>query len=775
MMEIGKKGQRFSIKLNSLFVKILGYFLILLIPTLIISLVYYVNVVESNRAEFAERLGFHLRTAAETVDMNLSVVQAANQSFLRDKSTIDLLKPNRELSIRERAELPDLIDELNGTFDVMSNLVDSVFTYVDDAKVYSPGGIQDFDNFFANGYRYDRYDAEDWRYKLNHSNGFFEILPRSNANIFQVKNVPVIPFVSYGTINGNRVVVVANLSVSVVRQVLEGNRLFPATRFLVADASGNIVYYSAGMEVRHADAIVRQGEPGMENGKIAIEGADYLASFMEADVYGWKLYGLTPISEFKQQAAGLRNYILLICSVLMVVGFIIAFIFAFRIYNPIKKIHDILISSNSEQDSPGNVQEKTQLSTIGDRVHHFQQAYQRKLTAVAHERIESAMMLLLQGSNTTDGEVERLLSDHFGFRSPDYLCCNVFVEFKDKFYKDFQDIDRMNIMGKMTKVIAGLLKEYMPIFAFEYSPHMYVCLLNVNDSQGSRLDMALNAMMNTFRYDSTLCMIHVGVGKPHSGLSGIAKSYNEAMTALQHRDIGSDFQVLHARTLAIENRYSYSFTDENKILKHLRNGDLASARQVMTELVRSNEARNVSHPNIHLLITALYNTILRFGVERGKSNHELVTEEDHLMLSGITLPPVDAEKKLEKIIRLCEQLSERVVDPDSRAGNTVEAIIAYIENHYVEDIYLDTIAQEIGMSPKYVSRIFKEQTGINLTDCISMLRIAKAKELLLETQDNVNEIALQVGIYSRATFQRLFKKYAGVSPNEYRKSQEGEG
>lgn len=771
-MEIGKRGLRFSIKLNSLFVKILGYFLILLIPTLIISLVYYVNVIESNRTEFAERLGFHLRTAAETVDMNLSVVQAANQSFLRDKSTIDLLKPSRELSIRERSELPGLIDELIGTYDVMSNLVDTVFTYVDDAKVYSPGGIQDFDNFFANGYRYDRYDAEDWRFKLNHSNGFFEVLPRSNASIFQVKSVPVIPFVSYGTINGNRVVVVANITVSMFRQVLEGNRLFPETRFLVTDASGNVVYYSAGMDNQQADAIVRQDEPGMENGKIEIAGTDYLASYTEAEVYGWKLYGLTPIAEFKQQAAGLRNYIVLICSVLMVVGFIIAFIFAFRIYSPIKKIHDILVTSPSEQDPAGIVQGKTQLSTIGDRVHHFQQAYQRKLTAVARERIENAMLLLLQGSNSSDGEVERLLSDHFGFRSPDYLCCNIFVEFKEKFYKDFQDIDRMNILNKMAKVIAGLLKEYMPIFAFEYSPHMYVCLLNANDSQGSRLDMALNAMMNTFRYDSTFCIIHVGVGKPYSGLSGIAKSYNEAMTALQHRDIESDFQVLYARTLTIENRYYYSFTDENKILKHLRNGDPASARQAITELVRSNEARHVSHPNIHLLITALYNTILRFGAERGKGNHELVTEEDHLTLSGITQPPIDTEKKLEKIIHLCEQLSERIVDADSRAGNTVEAIITYIENHYVEDIYLDSIAQEIGMSPKYVSRIFKEQTGINLTDYISMLRIAKAKELLLDTQDNVNDIALQVGIYSRATFQRLFKKYAGVSPNEYRKSQD---
>jgi YesN/AraC family two-component response regulator len=76
----------------------------------------------------------------------------------------------------------------------------------------------------------------------------------------------------------------------------------------------------------------------------------------------------------------------------------------------------------------------------------------------------------------------------------------------------------------------------------------------------------------------------------------------------------------------------------------------------------------------------------------------------------------------------------------------------------------------MNVSVKYVSRVFKEKTGMNITDYISQVRISKAKELLLHSDLPIGAIAEKVGIHNRTTFLRTFKKVEGLSPNDFRKS-----
>ncbi len=84
-------------------------------------------------------------------------------------------------------------------------------------------------------------------------------------------------------------------------------------------------------------------------------------------------------------------------------------------------------------------------------------------------------------------------------------------------------------------------------------------------------------------------------------------------------------------------------------------------------------------------------------------------------------------------------------------------------------LYLDLIAQRVNMNPKYLSRVFKNKVGITITEYISMVRISKAKELLVKTNMKIEDIGTAVGFENRTTFFRLFKKIEGMPPNRYRK------
>jgi two-component system response regulator YesN len=81
---------------------------------------------------------------------------------------------------------------------------------------------------------------------------------------------------------------------------------------------------------------------------------------------------------------------------------------------------------------------------------------------------------------------------------------------------------------------------------------------------------------------------------------------------------------------------------------------------------------------------------------------------------------------------------------------------------------LDSLASACGVSSSYLGRYFKQQTGCSPMQYVDQLRMAEVKELLVNTQLNLNEILNQTGYIDKANFIRKFKKAEGVTPMKYR-------
>ena len=92
----------------------------------------------------------------------------------------------------------------------------------------------------------------------------------------------------------------------------------------------------------------------------------------------------------------------------------------------------------------------------------------------------------------------------------------------------------------------------------------------------------------------------------------------------------------------------------------------------------------------------------------------------------------------------------------------------FIKQHQTEDISLGQVAKAVNTSTFYFCKMFKKITGINFTDYVSRTRIENAKNLLLNPNLRVSEIAYEVGFQSLTHFNRVFKKIIGQSPTEYR-------
>lgn len=102
----------------------------------------------------------------------------------------------------------------------------------------------------------------------------------------------------------------------------------------------------------------------------------------------------------------------------------------------------------------------------------------------------------------------------------------------------------------------------------------------------------------------------------------------------------------------------------------------------------------------------------------------------------------------------------------------VNNILAFINDNYMKPVSLAKISENTYLSPIYVSRVFKETTGESPISYLIRVRLVKACGLLAGNGASVREIARQVGYEDAYYFSKLFKKYYGVSPMEYRRMKE---
>lgn len=100
----------------------------------------------------------------------------------------------------------------------------------------------------------------------------------------------------------------------------------------------------------------------------------------------------------------------------------------------------------------------------------------------------------------------------------------------------------------------------------------------------------------------------------------------------------------------------------------------------------------------------------------------------------------------------------------------IDFVKGYIEDHYDTDIYLDLLSDKLNITGTYLSSYFKSKTGINFNDYLNDYRIKQAAEVLRDTSLKIKEVGEKVGIPNQNTFIRLFKKYKGETPSEYRKN-----
>ena len=180
---------------------------------------------------------------------------------------------------------------------------------------------------------------------------------------------------------------------------------------------------------------------------------------------------------------------------------------------------------------------------------------------------------------------------------------------------------------------------------------------------------------------------------------------------------------------------------------------------VMPEMTGLEAARRAKaeFPGIHIILMSAY------------ADFKYAREALQLGLDDLIPKPLSRRELMRTLEKVCAQLGNvQQLCPDSEEKKLIRRVRAYIQDHYSEKITLTTAAEQVYISTAYLSRLFKQETGMNFTDYLTQVRIGEAKQQLKEESFSVQEIAQNTGFGNTQYFSRCFRKETGMTPTEYR-------
>lgn len=213
-----------------------------------------------------------------------------------------------------------------------------------------------------------------------------------------------------------------------------------------------------------------------------------------------------------------------------------------------------------------------------------------------------------------------------------------------------------------------------------------------------------------------------------------------------------------------------AYEQENRLLNAISQGLLHKAEMYFTntkpsKMLESRLTDSLRNAKNFLIVL---NTLSRKAVEQG-GVHPIYIDS----VSSDFALKIEACKSTDECDELFFEIIKkysRLVQKHSQKGYSllVQKVITCIDTDITADLSLKTQAKLLNVNPSYLSALFKKETGVTLTDYVNKRRVERAKSLLKNNNIQIQTVAQSCGMLDVNYFTKIFKKYEGTTPKEYR-------
>ena len=649
--------------------------------------------------------------------------------------------------------------------------IDEIFV-VDTSNnmVVSNEGSYNLDTYFDSVAFSETYGKSFWRAEKNTQYRQFSMLSHTVLeNKITGEQKEVIPIVFYkNTKYTFKNPLVIHISVGELQEVLEKSALSAHAEMMIYNTNGEV--YAGGEDaeesVRHYMALAEnhpQEDVYREKNEIVMlhknsrglfENLNYMVIVPKQDITD----KMTPLVR-------LYYISMIICAALVLA---VSLYLSKSIYRPIKKLVGFfsgkgeaeakryknefdMIEYNIQSMIYNNVTLRTELSSV---------------LPVAGERL-FLKLLTQKDEYLAEDELSELLQKYdIHFRYDCYIAAIVNISYTDLFYEDFSPETRKILYESIVPLLVSFVPEDITLYTLEMEQNQICLIFNVPDASCQSLAYrVMESFQKSFCYDENLISILIGIGSCCEGFLNLKHSFWEAVKASSVLSTYSAEKIMVYSEDMTQSFAEFTGNEENRLFNYLVAGRGEEAMQLLDEIKRKNVVRNLPKAELVQLFLKLYRTAERVMRTKHIDIEEVMPE------TGAANPQEMPPEELDRFVtRLFESLAKQSASGSKK--EVMHEIVAYVENNYQNDIYLDFVADRFNLSPKYLSRAFKKYTNVRFVDYLNEIRISHAKELLNTTDETIMDIAKQVGFNSRNTFYRVFKNSQGVTPAEYRSKNE---
>ncbi|MFS0857419.1 AraC family transcriptional regulator [Paenibacillus taichungensis] len=479
-----------------------------------------------------------------------------------------------------------------------------------------------------------------------------------------------------------------------------------------------------------------------------VDGKKSLITYTAPDNLGWRYVRITPYDLITSDIRNMRTHTVLFCLGLLIAGVVLSYLVSRKLYHPIDKV--LVRMRVMEAERRGSL-------------HLLRQDFLRGALQ-GRETVTGGMLedrMKFYGSSVDVHRLTRLV----------LLRIDHFTDFSDT-YRDEVQLIKYAMMNICTET-ADL---YYHTEAVDMGGDLITLIFNdkiQNEADYERSPIEdLLRMMQAAVMTHLRCSISFTIGPTEDSLENSIASYTRSAEASLHRLFmgpgcliyTSDIMAYHAK------EYAFPVGKERQLIDCLMTGKTGEAKQVYADIV----SETATYPFTVFQLALSHLTMTLNHVRNTlKKNNQLTLES----ISDRSMLPIHDAEDLSEVhahfYRMFDELGSKVEEKRTlKHDELIRKINCIIERDYADtNLCLTSIADELAMSPIYVSRLYKQLTLKGLTDVINETRIAKAQFLLIETENSVADIAEQTGFTNSSYFYRMFKKINGVTPNDYRRKE----
>ena len=212
----------------------------------------------------------------------------------------------------------------------------------------------------------------------------------------------------------------------------------------------------------------------------------------------------------------------------------------------------------------------------------------------------------------------------------------------------------------------------------------------------------------------------------------------------------------------------YPYEKERELITKVKTGNLMEARAILNDLMgyvlfsQGSSLEFVKPRAIELCAL-----LSRAAIEGGASSGSILKLDNSFIMSLQKINSLDLLCiKLQEIV---EAFTEGMFNcAENKSNEVIKNSINYITTSFNKPITLEEVADLVHLNPAYFSSFFKKNTGMSFKKYLNMVRIEESRRLLTNTDYPIMDIAIACGFDSQSYFSKVFKKYTGATPKQYR-------